>query len=425
MFRPKALTPDQTDLYVDLNVARGGDANVVDRLHFDLTVAEAASHRVLAGHKGSGKTTELLRLKQKLEKDGQFVVHCEADHDIDRNDVDFPELLLAIVRQMAEQLREHADITLQPGYFRDRLSRIKNLLTSEIEFDKMSLDVAIGKICTSLKNSPDTRTAVRQALEPDTGNLLQAANDVIDEAEERLRVKGYKRLTMLVDDLDKMVVRPHDRADCPTDIHLFVHRAAQLTGFGCHVVYTLPLSIAYSHHANTVERHFGGVPVLPMLKITRPQTGEPHGPGMDACREIIEKRLRSVGSKWDRLFADAKARDAAIALAGGQPRELMGIVREALTHGRALPLGISKIQDLRKRRQRDFSIRLSERDWEVVDWVTQNPFDRPRNEDQDEVFRDLLHTQMILQYVNDRIWYAPDPAVADVLRQRRERLDGS
>ncbi|KKL07242.1 hypothetical protein LCGC14_2587990, partial [marine sediment metagenome] len=33
------------------------------------------------------------------------VVYCEADEDIDRNDVDFPEVLIAVVRQMAAQLK--------------------------------------------------------------------------------------------------------------------------------------------------------------------------------------------------------------------------------------------------------------------------------------------------------------------------------
>jgi hypothetical protein len=43
-----------------------------------------------------------------------FVVYCEADNDIDRNDVDFPEVLIAVVRQMAAQLKT-VGVTLQPS----------------------------------------------------------------------------------------------------------------------------------------------------------------------------------------------------------------------------------------------------------------------------------------------------------------------
>lgn len=58
-----------------------------------------------------------------MESPKYFVVFCRSDDDIDRNDIDFPEILIAVVRQLAKQIRERAGIELKPGYFLDLWQR--------------------------------------------------------------------------------------------------------------------------------------------------------------------------------------------------------------------------------------------------------------------------------------------------------------
>ena len=105
-FGPEPIQPErQIDLYVDLEEVRGS-MHAVSRLRERIRLAEGKpTCQVLAGHKGSGKSTELLRLKKELEcgSPSFFVVYVKADEDIDRNDVDFPDILVAVVRQLATQ----------------------------------------------------------------------------------------------------------------------------------------------------------------------------------------------------------------------------------------------------------------------------------------------------------------------------------
>ncbi len=272
-FSPAPLTSGQIQmgLYVPLSDARGNE-NVVKRLADRIRMSDHPVSQVLAGHKGCGKSTELTRLASALEKPESgpryFVVRCCADDDIDRNDVDFPDILIAIVRQLAAQLATRANIHLKPGYFRDRWERIKNLLGSEVSFEGVSLEAGMVKVSSTIKNSPDARLEIRKLLEPDTSNWLNAANDVIGAAILELKNQDYAGLVILVDDLDKMIVRPVAHAGCLSTEYLFIHRAAQLTAFECHTVYTLPLSLAYSHHEGTIKTNFGGhVPVVPMVKV--------------------------------------------------------------------------------------------------------------------------------------------------------------
>ncbi len=420
VFATRPLEPDEHDLYVDLDDVRGKD-NVTRRLADKIRLSAGPTCQVLAGHRGSGKSTELRKLKVDLERDlaGQdrfFVVVCQADEDVDRNDVDFPEVLIALVRQLASQLKDHLQISLKPSYFKDRLNRLKNLLTSEVSLEKLDLGVGLAQLSLALKSSPDARAKIRELLEPDTSNWLIAANDIIGQAILELRKKGYAGLVILVDDLDKMIHRPHDKAGCPTTDYLFVHRSAQLTGFKCHVVYTMPLSLAFSHQEQTIKNLYGGfVPVIPMTKIAaRPPGRRPHPPGVEKFREIVAARLKKVGATTGALFKSSEVQDELIRLTGGQPSALMMLVREAIiTHG--LPVDAASLDRARLEGRREYARLLREEHLPVLREIARTGILK-RNVANEPIFRELLESRAVLQYINDEEWYGLNPLLADLVK---------
>jgi hypothetical protein len=423
-FNPVPLTPEHANLYVDLDAARG-NAHIVHRLEKKIYLAEKPTCQVLAGDRGAGKSTELYRLKKHLESEDPkyFVVFCRADEDIDRNDIDFPEILIGLVRQMAEQLKSGAGIQLKPGYFKSLPGRLKDFLFTEVDFDKIELAAGFAKIAAKLKSSPDARQKVRKLLEPDTDNLIRAANDVIGEAILELGKRGYSGLVVLVDDLDKMVVRPHDgmkggsngSAPCTTAEYLFVHRAAQLTAFACHVIYTMPLSLAYSHQEQTIRSSYGGhVPVVPMTKVALrpPQSSQPYPEGVARFREVINARLLAAYAKPELVFKDDKVVEQLIRLSGGQPSELMTLVREAIiTNG--LPIGEKDLERAKKEGQREYARQMRLDHWPLVEEVRATGA-VTRTKDNDMAFRELIDSRAILQYVNDEEWYGLNPMLQDL-----------
>jgi len=419
------LTPEQHKLYVNLDDVRG-NADVRRRLAEKIRLSAEPTYQVLAGHRGSGKSTELRMLQHDLEHptggaDRYFVVLCQADDDIDRNDVDFPELLIAIVRQMAAQLKARANISLQPGYFKDRWERVKKLLGSEVSFEGLELEAGLLKISSAIKSSPDARLEVRKLLEPDTSNWLYAANDVIGQAVLELRDKGYAGLVILVDDLDKMILRPHEKVGCPTTEYLFVHRAAQLTAFKCHTLYTMPLSLAYSHQEQNIKNAYGGhVPVIPMTKIaTQPPRTRSYAPGVEKFREMIGVRLQSAGAAEAKVFATNEVRDELIRLTGGQPTALMTLVREAIvTHG--LPIDGVSLDRARTEGQREYARLLRAEHQPLLQQVRRSG-KLARTEKNEALFRELLESRAILQYVNEAEWYGVNPLVPEPPRPTAQR----
>lgn len=417
-FHPSPLKPGQQDLYVNLDSVRG-DAGVVRDLERKIRLADAPTCQVLTGHRGSGKSTELWRLQHVLQEpdaDNQryFVVLVEADDHMDRNDIDFPEILIAIIRQLAEDLRRRLNVTLKPGYFKDRWSRLKKLALSEVSFDGLELETGLATLSATIKNSPDARNEIRKLLDPDTNHWLTAANDVIGKAKLELQTKGFKDLVIIVDDLDKMITRAHERAGCSTTENLFVHRAAQLTAFQCHLVYTMPLELAYSHHEQTIEDRYGGaVPVIPMTKIaTRPPDPKSHKAGLDSFRRIIQARLDSVGASHDELFANKKIETDLINLSGGQPTELMTLIREAIITG-DLPIKSNALKRCREDSFRSYRRQLRPDHWPVLEEARATG-QVTRTKENEAPFRELLEGRALLLYRNHEEWYALHPVVAEI-----------
>ncbi|MFH1920286.1 MAG: hypothetical protein ABIP48_10430 [Planctomycetota bacterium] len=413
-FDIRALRPEQQSLYVNLDQVRG-NIDAVPRLENTIRRAEDTSTcQVLAGHYGSGKSTELLRLKQRLEA-GQkpfFVVYFEGGEELDLNDVDFLDVLIVIVKQMAAQLKDRAGINLKPGYFQDRWQRLKEFFTSEISLESVDLDFGMMTLAGVIKDSPDSRTKIRSLLEPDTSNWLAAANDVISQAVQELVKQGEAGLVVVIDDLDKLIVREHLGTGCNTDEYLFVNRAAQLTAFHCHVVYSMPLSLAYSHHEPAIKGSYGGyVPVVPMTRLAgRPPSPKPYLPGIRKFREIIARRLKAAGAKQTEVFVSAKVRDDLIALSGGQPKELMALVRDAIvTHG--LPVDRTSVQRAKTNGQREYARQLRLDHWPILEEIRgRGTFGRTK--ENELLFRELLQSRTILQYVNKEEWYGLNPMVA-------------
>lgn len=343
-----------------------------------------------------------------------FVVYCKADEDVDRNDVDFPEILIAMIRQLASQLMQQWKIKLAPGLFRKVIEKITAKI-ADLELDKLELSVGLLKIAATMKSSPDARRLIRSVLEPDTATLITAANDVISEAIKELSDKGFGGgLVVLIDDLDKMVVRAHDGAGCSTDEYLFVGRAAQLTAFHCHVIYTMPLSLAYSHQEANIKTSFGGdVPVIPMTKVrNRPPNGTPYEKGIALFRKIIDSRLEEAKGKFDDLFSSEEVAKQLILLSGGQPYELMHLVREALIT--EMPITENALQRAKKMGQREYARQLLLEHWRILQAVRADGRFDPCEENE-RTFRELLNSRAILQYDNDEDWYGLNPMIVDLV----------
>jgi energy-coupling factor transporter ATP-binding protein EcfA2 len=63
--------------------------------------------QLVTGHRGCGKSTELLRLKAQLESEKIFTIYLDVGIMLDLGEVNYLDILLGIARAIEEQLREN------------------------------------------------------------------------------------------------------------------------------------------------------------------------------------------------------------------------------------------------------------------------------------------------------------------------------
>lgn len=106
-----------------------------------------------------------------------------------------------------------------------------------------------------------------------------------------------------------------------------------------------------------------------------------------------------------------------IQLSGGQPLELMHLVREAIVTG-GLPVDRAGVARARDELRRSFERQMREdyrpilREVRAVGKVT-------RTRDNERAFRELLHSRMILLYMNHDEWYGLNPGVVGLQPARK------
>ena len=406
------LEPHETDLYVDLDEVRGS-AGTRAKLADSIRMAERPTCHIFAGHRGCGKTTELKRLQGDLESgDGRyFVVYCKIEEELDQNDLDFPDILLAIVRQLSNQLKERRKIHLSSRRFQQFFKAIAGALPKGLSLDDFELDLGILKITGILKSSPATRKRIRKALEERTSNLIGDANDVIGEATLSVTKSGHAGLVIIVDDLDKMVLRPlGPTSGTNRGEDLFYHRQAHLRAFACHVIYTMPIALAYSSVGPALSAHYDAPPsVIPMTRVFNPPQCDPFPAGVERFREVIHKRLAKAQAVESDVFESADVVDQLIHLSGGQPRELMTLTREAIITD-ALPIGERQLHRAAREFRQAYARQMREDHWPILREVQAGQKLR-RTAEREEPIQELLHSRAILQYKNDEEWYAVNPLV--------------
>lgn len=408
VFEPEPLSVEDIDLYVQLDEVRGS-TGLVNKLSKTIRYSANPTCQLLAGHIGSGKSTELRQLEQDLEggKEKFFTAFCTILQDIDVEDTDYPDILIGIMRQTACQLNDKCKIKLKPGYFKQRWDELKDLLGADVKFTGVDLAVGLAKFSTVIKSSPNTRLEIRKMLEPKLNNWIEAARDVISKAVLELKKKGFAGLVIIADDMDKLSVERRQEIDSSIAEHIFIHRHSQLTALNCHLVYTMPLSLAYSCKERDIASLYNltAPPVVPMTKVVD-KNGKRVKNGFEKFNDIIRKRLVKAGAK-ESIFESVKVKDRIIEYSAGQPRVLMTLIRDSIVEG-DLPITMKAVENVARKIVQSYARQLREEHWTIIRQVKKN-HTLKRSEKNDSLCMELLANRAILQYLNEKEWYGLNP----------------
>jgi hypothetical protein len=281
--------------YVDCTAVRGNE-DVVKQLYETITWSDQITAQLFTGHRGCGKSTELLRLKQRLEEAGYAVIYFQADEILDLNDIVYSDVLVAIARQVHAGLQD-LGVKLNAGLLDDVLAWFAEVVYEQEDLDaakaELSSEFRLGtpaalspsaqmmvKLTGQLKTGFESKKRVRQQLDPQITQLIDNINLLLRDGEAKLRKKGKQGLVILIDNLDRISFRPLDDVGRRnTHDALYIEHGEQFRALRCHLAYTVPIAMFYSIQASVLKGIFPNYLILPMLK-TQDRDGRPWTDGL-------------------------------------------------------------------------------------------------------------------------------------------------
>jgi hypothetical protein len=129
---------------------------------------------------------------------------------------------------------------------------------------------------------------------------------------------------------------------------------------------------------------------------------------MKRFRQVIAARLGEAKAPQEKVFADDGVVEELIRLSGGQPTELMSLVREAIITTDDLPINSHSLGRAKKEGHREYARQLRVDHWPLLEEVRATGT-ITRTRDNEAAFRELLDSRAILQYINDDDWYGLNP----------------
>lgn len=416
---PTQPLPPHDPRYVDLTPVRGTD--VVDSLFTNLTWSQRFLSQLITGHRGCGKSTELLRLRARLEEAGYVVLYFEADDDLDLNDLEYTDLLLTMARHVVSDLHPYG-ISLRPElladieawfsetlYTKEQHREIERELSSEARLGLglpeglPLLAYLMARTTGQIKTGRAVKSEIRRKLDPQVTQLIGNLNLLLKEAQVKLRQQQKLGLVFLVDNLDRLIYRDlGDRRT--THTALYVEHGEQLCALDCHTIYTVPISLMYSNYATVVRSIFPRHHVLPMIKWHH-RDNTPSVKGMNYLRELLAARLDLE------QLCTPEAVEYLCRASGGHPRDLMILTRQACEYAPRdvwpRPITLAVAQRAEADLVADYSRMIPEEHYPLLARVHLTKEVRS-----DEAHELMLYNLTVLEYINGMPpWHDVHPAV--------------
>ena len=361
--------------YIDFASVRG--ANIIRTLERTIVLNKSLGNstcQLFTGHIGCGKSTELRRLQANLEQQNFHVVYFESTEDLDMADVDVTDILLAITRQVSESLSK-VGIRLKPNYFVKLFREIVDVLKTPIEVKEIefSLPMELAKVTAQTKNSPDSRSRLRQYLEPRTKQIIDGINEeVLGKASTKLQELGKAGLVVIVDNLDRVDNRLKSGNTTQPE-YLFIDRGEQLRKLNCHVIYTIPLVLKFSNNTQVLTNRFGGglePEALPMIPVCD-RYGNKHEQGIALLQQMVLARAFPTIEPSQRLnfitkiFETENTLERLCFISGGHVRTLLGMLYRCLREEDP-PISKACLERVISESRDNLALAITDDEWELI-----------------------------------------------------------
>ncbi len=410
--------PEDNELYepVYQRLAEADDpeADPVYHLERHIKFRDVESIQFFSGFKGSGKTTELLRLKQRLSQAGYIVLYANALDYINPSGIlDITDLLLSVASALGDKLRDPAVLgeNLKIPSFGDRMDSFFKSIKVE---PGLNLAIPWLSIKAEMKESPSFRQRLQTALashinvlKAEVNRFVQDCIKAVDKHQEDMKA-GSRSIVFLFDSLEQIRGGSSTESLVQESVEkVFTNHLGKLKFPYLHMVYTVPPWLKF------VASTIGSMVVLPSVRQWgRDPARTPYEPGQEALRGVLRRRFTEAGCV--RLFgpSERSTLQPLIDHCGGHFRDLLRLVSQALLTTRSLPISARVVEHAIQKVRSDFlPLLVSDAQW--LKRISDTRAADPRSpEDRTRLIR-FLDGHMVLYLRNGHEWYDVHPLIRE------------
>jgi len=408
-----------------------GVADPIDLMGKHIKFSAVESIQLFSGFRGSGKTTELKRLKARLDDEGYIVLYADALEYINPAEpIEISDLLVVLAAAYGEALTQFDTNIIQESYW----ARLRNWLTrTEVAIESSSIKAesqsplkdVVGGIKASadfklaLKTTPSFRDNLRTFLTDRLGELKADINRFVADGVKAIcnQYGKGKQIVFIFDNLEQLRGPLNSEQDVIRSVERVFTTHFQLLKLpNIHSVYTVPPWLKF------VMPNFQQIVLIPNVRLWENDDARtPHAGGWTAMRGFVERRFTNDGCTEFFGQPDASGQydaiEQLIAASGGTFRDLILLLRELVLRAKALPVPNDIVSAAITSVQRNFlPIAIDDARWlHDIGRLRMAALPSARPEDVSRLTR-FLDTRFVLYLMNGKEWYDLHPMIRDEVR---------
>lgn len=395
-------------------------ADPIAALQTTIDWAAIDSCQLFSGFRGTGKSTELRRLKLQLERDTDkiVVILCDMqDHMNLSTPVDISDFLMSVAGAFGEAIAKDGEAlgvdVIKEGYW----TRFRNFMArTNVEFTEIGVSGELGvggELKANLKADPSFRQRLQEKMQGHIGALTADVHHFLEECVQKLRLwhGDDVKIVLLLDSVEQIQGSAVNAVEVAESVsNLFFTHARRLRLPYIHTVYTVPPWLSIKSPATAVQ--YDSYQQIPCVKV-RTREGEPFQPGLDVLEQVIAQR-----GDWTRLLGSREALDEILLASGGYLRDLFRLLQAALRLSRTRGLPASKDTRLLALHEvRNAYLPINHHD---VLWLsridTSKNCELPHGADLADLAR-FFDNLLVMTYRNGGEWFGIHPLIADRVRE--------
>jgi len=390
---------------------------VLVRLKREIEASDKNGKLVFAGHRGCGKSTLLKRLAIEMQPK-HFVVFFSIADLIEMSGITHVNILYAIALKMLSEASQQ-QVSVAEDIKETLLGwGVTTRKQVSSQGTKSEMSVGLDKILNLFALKLQQEKSFRDELETTFAKKISDLVGKSDRLAAAIQIATKKPVLVIIDDLDKL--------DLGLVESIFRNNIKSLFSPQFRIVFTIPVAATQEppvmgalNSEGIVRPHLFAVAKFFAKEDSRNPEAEPISKTLNTFLTVLQKRIP------DGLIEPKVARQMVLK-SGGVMRELVRIARECCTECMvqleiapdATPMVIDDeiLRVALRNLRNDFARQIGSDLYDLLVEVYRafKPADTSS-----PGFVKLLHGLMVLEYINDALWYDVHPIVVDLLKQEQ------